>query len=75
MSSYCTKNRCNPAAVKAPIDWLYLYALSPAVDVDECASAPCPGDQSTCEDLSNMYQCNCFAGFEGTHCTIGRTKT
>ncbi|XP_067868625.1 protein crumbs homolog 1-like isoform X1 [Heterodontus francisci] len=32
-----------------------------------CSSNPCQNN-GTCEDLFDLYQCNCIAGWEGTRC-------
>lgn len=38
-----------------------------AVNIDECASAPCQNGGS-CEDGINTFTCHCIAGFTGTFC-------
>jgi hypothetical protein len=40
-------------------------------DIDECASNPCQNG-ATCHDYTDMYTCECAAGWEGTECDIGR---
>ena len=40
-------------------------------DIDECASNPCQNG-ATCADYTDMYTCECAAGWEGTECDIGR---
>ena len=41
------------------------------LDIDECASSPCQNN-ATCIDGANGYGCNCTAGYNGTHCGIGK---
>ena len=40
-------------------------------EIDECASNPC-SNNGTCVDLLNDFYCNCSAGFNGSHCEIGK---
>ena len=39
------------------------------IDIDDCASSPCVS--GSCEDDANRYDCDCDAGYEGTHCETG----
>ena len=47
------------------------YLLLKLTDTDECSSNPCQNG-ATCDDQTNMYMCNCAAGFEGDHCQTGK---
>ena len=38
------------------------------VDIDECATAPCP--HGTCTDWVNGYTCLCDAGWSGENCAV-----
>ena len=52
---YCSDYRC-----------LYVYAN----DVDECLSSPCQNG-GTCNNLENIYTCNCPTGTAGYNCQTG----
>ena len=43
-------------------------------DFDECAIGPC-GNNATCRDLINGYQCLCLPGYTGDHCLKGYIDT
>ena len=36
-----------------------------AIDIDECASSPCVGLDTVCQNLENQYQCICPTGMTG----------
>ena len=38
------------------------------IDVDECASSPCPVPHDVCVDGINKFSCVCAPGFTGTLC-------
>lgn len=40
-------------------------------DTNECLPDSCQNN-GTCTDLVNDYQCDCFAGFNGTNCEISK---
>ena len=40
-------------------------------DVNECFDDPCRNG-GTCNDLLNMYQCECVIGFAGVNCEEGQ---
>lgn len=40
------------------------------VDVDECQSSPCI--HGVCSDLLYAYSCQCYPGYGGAQCQIGK---
>ena len=40
------------------------------VDIDECSSSPC-FNGATCWHETDIYHCNCSAGYDGTNCETG----
>ena len=40
------------------------------VDIDECSSSPCLSS-ATCWHETDIYHCNCSAGYTGTKCEMG----
>ena len=46
--------------------------VCPIDDVDDCEGVDC--GHGTCTNLLNAYECNCDAGFEGTHCESAYNK-
>ena len=40
----------------------YVRIVKPNLDIDECASNPCPNN-SSCENLPGTYRCNCATGY------------
>ena len=49
---------------------VFIYAVIPSPDVDECVSSPCENG-GTCNDGINSYTCYCLPGYEGDNCEIG----
>ena len=41
-----------------------------SIDYDECASIPCQNG-GRCNNLINMFACDCDAGYTGQTCEIG----
>lgn len=40
------------------------------ININDCESNPCQGEESYCYDLVNSYECKCQAGLEGRSCEI-----
>jgi len=41
-----------------------------SINIDECASSPCHGDETVCVDEIGGYQCHCRPGLTGSQCHI-----
>lgn len=48
------------------------HPLLCCTDIDECASMPCQNN-ATCNNLLDMYTCDCPDGFEGVNCENGKS--
>ena len=44
-----------------------MIGIIPAVNIDECANAPCQNG-GECTDGINEYTCTCAAGYRGVNC-------
>ena len=43
------------------------------VDINKCASEPCLHN-GTCINGIDTYQCQCAAGYNGSHCQNGKSQ-
>ena len=48
------------------------FIISLSLDINECVSQPC-GNNASCLDKLNGFQCACLPGFTGQYCHTGKT--